>query len=106
MKKLTQTLTLQMVARLSGKPCMLVCFDCEDLDEIQKAAPYIDPSTDAQFIVEGGGVIICDDDAEMDRLYQSTVGDDGPTKTNPYNGPQRVYALTCSANGHPMNENT
>jgi len=38
--------------------------------------------------------------------YYRTVGDDGPTKLNDYNGPCRIYALTCDPFGQLLNENT
>ena len=38
--------------------------------------------------------------------FNRTVGDDGPTELNPYDGPVRVYALTCDPAGRLQNENT
>lgn len=43
---------------------------------------------------------------EMRRVFGSVVGDDGPTATNPYDGPCRVYALCCSPEGKTLSENT
>jgi hypothetical protein len=42
----------------------------------------------------------------MLKAFWSVVGDDGPTKTNPYNGPVRVFACTYDPDGITMNENT
>lgn len=84
-----------------------------DWAELIEAAPYLRderPQTAEnncmQCIVEEAGVILCDTDEERDALYNQTVGDDGPTEANPYNGPCRVYALTISADGEFLNENT
>lgn len=78
----------------------------DDLDEVLKAAPYLSVSDDAQIIADGCGVILCDSKEEAERIFYQTVGDDGPTETNPYNGPARVYAMTCSDGGMLLNENT
>lgn len=89
-------------------------------DEELSAAPYLEPDwglTDLsrqkvennnkiQCLLEGGGIILCDSEKEMERLYYLTVGDDGPTKYNSYSGPVRAYALTCDPNGQTLNENT
>jgi hypothetical protein len=74
-------------------------------DEILKAAPYLSITHDTQILVDGKCMILTDSEKEMDEIYNSTVGDDGPTKTNPYNGKARVYALTCDNHGQLRNEN-
>lgn len=43
---------------------------------------------------------------ETRRAYSSTVGEDGPTKTNSYDGPARVFALLCDDRGNLLSENT
>ena len=47
-----------------------------------------------------------DTEKEMEKHYDLTVGDDGPTKYNSYDGECRVYALTCSNTGELLTENT
>ena len=42
---------------------------------------------------------------EARSFFESIVGDDGPTKTNPYDGPCRVYALLAGPDGL-ITENT
>ena len=74
--------------------------------EVVKAAPYLDLEQDAVFISEEGGFIVFDKQDDMEKAFWATVGDDGPTKTNKYNGPVKVYAATCSAHGELLNENT
>jgi hypothetical protein len=77
-----------------------------DFDELKKAIPYLDMRKHGQIFAEGCGWFLFDTEKECEEAFWSTVGDDGPTKTNPYNGPVRVYAVTCAPNGQLMNENT
>lgn len=79
-----------------------------DLEEVLKAAPYLERRMSGdvvQVLADGYGVLVYDSVEEMEVDYWETVGDDGPTKTNPYLGPAKVYALTC-VNGELLNENT
>jgi len=78
----------------------------QDLEEVLKAAPYLNVKEHIQILIDGVGWILCDSEEEMENLYWSTVGDDGPTRKNSYNGPVKVYALTCDPNGILLNENT
>lgn len=73
------------------------------LPEAIQAAPYLGHNYG---VLYEGAVIICENDAEQERLYEQTVGDDGPTGLNPYNGPVRIYACTISREGIVMMENT
>lgn len=79
----------------------------ENMDEAIKAAPWL-TDTDAwvQMAVEGYVILFFDTEAEMVATYNQTIGDDGPTEANPYNGPMRFYALTCGPKGDLRNENT
>ena len=43
---------------------------------------------------------------EMVQKFNMTIGDDGPNDVNPYKGPVKVYALTCSPEGNLLTENT
>lgn len=84
--------------------------------EIYKAAPYLDPKKEKRFGVfgENPGQALADEHGfllfrsrkQMERFYDLTVGDDGPTKRNSYNGEANVYALTCTPDGILQNENT
>ena len=108
---LTATETMQLLARSIQKPCILLYFNFMDndsgFDEILKAAPYIDFNHQMQAMLDGVAIVVCEDREEQQRLYLMTVGDDGPTKTNPYSGNKaRVYALTCNEKGELENENT
>jgi hypothetical protein len=53
----------------------------------------------------GEGFSVFDTEEDMNAFYDNIVGDDGPTKSNPYNGQIKIYALTCGPNGL-LNENT
>lgn len=80
-----------------------------DLKEIEKAAPWITELSDNDrfnLLMEDHGFLLFDTQEEMETTYQRTVGDDGPTKLNPYTGPWRIYCLTCDPTGQLRNENT
>lgn len=101
---------MQVLARSIKKPCMLIHMYNSDLsapsvEEIFKAAPYLNMD-DYQIIADEHGIIIFDSAEEMEHAYQQTVGDDGPTALNQYNGKCRVSALTCYADGSLGGENT
>lgn len=109
MKILNHADTLEALAKVTGKPCMylnLRFWEGAPLEEIVKAAPYLSLHDDCQAILDGCAFIVCDSYEEMQKLYDQTVGDDGPTKSNSYDGPIRIYALTCNAQGQTENENT
>lgn len=73
--------------------------------DVFDAAPWL-RDDHLQVVADGYGYVLFSSKEEMERVYWSTVGDDGPTQTNPYHGPVTVYALTCSPKGVFMNENT
>ena len=80
--------------------------------EVIKAAPWIDLNNDLdnhmQSLGDGSGYLLFDSEKEMENIYYQTIGDDGPREqyTNKYNGPAKVYMLTCNPDGQTMNENT
>ena len=99
------------LARALHKPVLYLGFNPDHpafAAEWDKAAPYLtyDDNETMQAVFDGNAIIVCDSDKERDRLYNLTVGDDGPTKTNSYDGPVRVYALTIDRTGQTLNENT
>lgn len=77
-----------------------------DFTEVIKAAPILGKPENIQALVDGECYILTKTEEECNIIFDSVVGDDGPTKLNPYNGPARVYALTCSSDGQLRNENT
>ena len=112
MKSLTVIDAMRLLAIATKKPCMYIAgwdwYEGVDLIElIRQAAPYLtDSNEDSQLIADGCGILVFENEAEMGQYYWQTVGDDGPTLTNSYDGPVKVYALTCSAEGEMLNENT
>lgn len=74
-------------------------------EELYKAAPYLNRDKDYQLIFDEGGFILCDSEEEAFNVFDQTVGDDGPTKLNKYNGPMRVYAIVAGPRGFET-ENT
>jgi hypothetical protein len=109
MKILSSIDLAKTVAKTLKKPVLYISFYLgEDprWNEVIEAAPYLTFQDNAQIISDGYAVIVCDSVKEQQDLYWQTVGDDGPTKTNPYKGKARVYALTIDAKGQTQNENT
>ena len=104
---LDQIRVLEMLCKSTGQWGMLVSFH-DTLDEVIKAAPYLDGSdvTTIQILADGGGILLFDSEEEARDHFDRTVGDDGPTQHNSYKGPARVYALTCDQTGKCRNENT
>ena len=81
-------------------------YEDQSWSEIKKAAPYLNFSVNHQIFVDGQAWLLFDSEEEMVVCYDKTVGDDGPTKLNKYEGKATVYALTCSPTGELLNENT
>jgi hypothetical protein len=84
------------------------CYEAggETLQEIIKAAPFLNFKEHSQQLLDGYGFFLFNTEEEQLDHYWQVVGDDGPTKSNPYKGPARVYALTFNPKGQLMNENT
>lgn len=74
--------------------------------EIRKAAPYLSEVNAWTLLLKEKLFILFDTEKEMNRAYEKTVGDDGPTKLNKYRGKVRIYAITCDNTGQLLNENT
>ena len=85
--------------------------DTMHIQDLEGPTPYLFPIVDnplghvTQIMADGVGFIICDSREEMEKYYDLTVGDDGPTKLNLYDGEYGVYAISCSPKGLE-NENT
>ena len=86
-------------------PARYVC----GLSDYFLAAPWLEGRQDSSLLQgfgDGHVLVLFDTAAERDAAYRNTVGDDGPTATNSYSGPCRIYALTISPAGELLNENT
>ena len=110
MRILNSTEVEQEVAKALGKWCLHLHAgygnDDYTIKELNKAVPYLTEDQARQLLFDGGFLVVCDSKEECERFYSQTVGDDGPTKTNPYDGLANVYALTISDHGVLMAENT
>lgn len=97
---------LQQLCKATGKWGLYIAFvplaEGDWWGEVVQAAPYL---RDAAPFFDCGWMLF-DTQAEMQRHFDMTVGDDGPTETNSYSGPTKVYALTCNPQGQFENENT
>lgn len=76
-----------------------------ELEELLKAAPWMRQVNEDNFLWETETFFLLPKE-QVKWLYDMTVGDDGPTAVNSYNGPCKVYALTCDNYGRFLNENT
>lgn len=107
MEILSETEVFKTLCKLSNKWGMYIGFiEQENIAEVTEAAPYLDFDKHSEIFTDGRGWILFNSEEEMLNCYENTVGDDGPTELNPYNGKVSVYALTCSPEGQLMNENT
>ncbi len=110
MKALASTESFQLLCKSTGKWGMFLSFSApeDELMELSKAAPYLNENLENyyQIMVEDSCILLFDTEEEMEGHYNQTVGDDGPTKLNSYNGHTRVYALTCNPEGQLLTENT
>lgn len=97
-----------LAARGLGKWTLYLSFDWEYDAEIVKAAPILQDTykNRSYDLTEGFAVLWFDSEEEARQAFGSTVGDDGPTRTNPYDGPALVYALLISPEGRMVTENT
>ena len=105
MERLHKGKLLQRLCALEKKWGLYISSD-DDMQEITKAAPFLTMLEDSQILYDGEGWFLFDSQEECEATYYLCVGDDGPTSTNPYTGPARVYALTCGPDGRLRNENT
>lgn len=95
-----------IVCKAKKKWGIYFSFLSEDMLSVDNAAPWLKNDKSIQCVADGHGIALFDTEADMLKAYESTVGDDGPTVSNPYRGHVRVYALTCNPKGVTLNENT
>jgi hypothetical protein len=78
------------------------------LSEAMAAAPYLEDPKYFPFLLTPHVemVILFDTREEMNKHFGMTVGEDGPTKSNPYKGPATIFACTCGPDGNLLGENT
>ena len=92
---------LAALCKAENKFGIYISFDYDDdWGEILKAAPYLEDLEDrSQILCDCHAYLIFDSEEDMRITYHETVGNDGPTLLNKYDGPARVYALTCGPDG-------
>ncbi len=111
MRVLAQHQVIEAAAKGLGKWCLYLSFHATSLNEekVLKAAPCLrelGPFDRTSFILLGGGILVFPSETAARKAYSSTVGEDGPTKTNPYKGPVKVYACLCGPDGKIRTENS
>lgn len=109
MKALTQIDAFELLCKSTKNWGIFLSFrgGYNGTPDIFEAVPYLkDHSSNIQMLCDGMAILLFETEEEMEHHYYRTVGDDGPTKFNSYDGECRVYALTCSPSGQLMNENT
>lgn len=113
MKKLSAISWACETAKALKKPCMYIniSYSYDDIEkydpkQIILAAPYLSFEDDTQLISDNYGLLVFETEEERDEAFWQTVGPDGPTKTNKYDGPCSIYALTIDSDGITQNENT
>jgi len=117
MIKMTIHEALGHLCKATNKYGLYLSFDEEEFtpEEAKKACPFLDFSDDDQSLIDNSDYqayadgylfVLCDTYDECYNLFGSVVGDEGATKTNPYNGDCRVFAMTINNNGEIENTNT
>jgi hypothetical protein len=76
-----------------------------DEAEVAKAVPLLSEEGVRKLVMHNELFVPFATKAEARKFFDSVVGDDGPTKSNPYDGPAKVYALMGGPYGW-LTENT
>ena len=76
------------------------------LNQLHAAAPVLSSVECAQISIDGAGYLLFDTEVEMLEVFNTVVGNDGPTETNAHHGPCHVYALAAGPDGRLLCENT
>lgn len=74
--------------------------------ELHRAVPFLDEAEALKLWHSDRAWLFFDSEAAMTEAFGQVVGDDGPTGSNDYDGPARVYAITCAPTGDLLSENT
>ncbi len=107
MKNVTEHKMWELAFKALGKWGLLLsaCSGAE-FEDVQAAAPWV-PLLDLPQLYAGSHLFYTfETEEECVQHYLRVVGEDGPTASNPYNGPGRVYALMFNDQGQPVTENT
>lgn len=74
--------------------------------ELARAAPFLEEGQAMDFWHYESGYLLFDSEEQMLLHYNQVKGDDGPTRSNPYDGPASIFAVTCNPSGELMDVNT
>jgi hypothetical protein len=124
MNILSRTKLIAQFAKLSNKWIVYLSWggyylsDRFDYQELLKAAPYLntDLMQDEQakeeiesaiiWSTDNNAILTCETEEEAFYYFDRTVGDDGPTKFNNYQGRANIYAEIIDNNGNSITVNT
>ena len=108
----------QAIAKANEKWVLYILFSVEygedtlaEQAELEKAAPYLKTLRETDYPAyhhlrsEGRAWFVFDTELECYGYFHQTVGDNGPTNINDYNGSCKVFAMTCDPFGELQNEN-
>ena len=101
--------TYDLAAKALGKWCIVASCTAHDWlhPDAVKAAPWLASLDKGDLVhVDDRLFVAFDSEAECMAAFWSTVGEDGPTKTNPYDGYMRVSAIVISPVSGAVTENT
>jgi hypothetical protein len=84
--------------------CLLSGGSQVEPSELQRAVPLL-PYENVLDLCFRNVFVMFDTREEAKAFFDTVVGEDGPTKTNPYNGPANVYACWGGPEGI-ISENT
>jgi len=117
-KSISKVDLISLACQKAKKHAMMISFDPRYQEggfelfasEVIKAAPYLANFGDwpqfFEIFMDGEGVLFFDSEKEMLDAFSQTVGDNGPTNINSYDGQCAVYALTFYPDGKLGVENT
>ncbi len=108
-KAVTHDRILEIVCKLSNRWALCLSPPSGDsyeysVNDVQRAAPFLSWD-EAEEVLHKGSVFLFDLEADVWPLFEQIVCD-GPTETNSYDGPCRIYATIWSPKGGCVNENT
>lgn len=102
--------TFALACKGAGKWGLYLSFNQQHLDmyDVFGAAPYLEDQKYFPFLLipQVEMVLLFETREEMHKYFCLTVGEDGPTKLNPYKGPATIFACTCGPDGNLLGENT
>jgi hypothetical protein len=76
-----------------------------DLSGLNSPVPFLHIDERLQLRLDGWLLLLLDTEDAARLLFDQVVGDDGPTQSNSYTGPHRVYAYLAGPDGG-ITENT